>query len=249
MTDYISEKEISSRLRLNNVPVYVFGSVDSTNNFAKSLSEDVALVVSESQSSGRGRLGRTFFSPVGAGIYMSVKLPIGNLYSNVPFITTLSAVAVHKAVKKLLNIDTSIKWVNDLYLDGKKVCGILCEVCDDSHAVIGIGINYYPSSLPPELNTVATHLTDSASNVSRNTVTAEIFNNITNLAFSLPDTSFMSYYKQHSCVIGKKVKCIQGDVSFTATAIDIDSFGALVVSTGDGTLRLSTGEISVRFTD
>ncbi len=249
MSDIISEQEIIKHITKTLPAVYVFDSIDSTNRFAKSLSEHTAIVVANSQTHGRGRLDRVFFSPADSGIYMSLKIPVRSLYSFVPFITTLSAVCVHKAVKKLLGIDLSVKWVNDLYKDGKKVCGILCEVCDDSHVVIGIGINVYPSSVPKELENIMTHLTDYSSTVTRSELIGAIFDNITSMIDSLPDTSFMSYYKQHSCVLGKKIKCIQGDNSFIATALDIDSNGALVVLTDDGIQSLSTGEISIRLTD
>lgn len=249
MYDIISKQEIIKNITKTSPVVYVFDSIDSTNRFAKSLTDEFALVVANSQTHGRGRLDRVFFSPADSGIYMSLKVPVQSLYSFVPFITTLSAVGVHRAVNELLGINLSVKWVNDLYKDGKKVAGILCEVCDDSHVVIGIGINFYASSVPKELEDIATHITDCAVQVTRSELIGAICDNISSMIFALPDTSFMDYYKQHSCVIGKKVKCIQSDSFFVATALDIDSNGALVVLADDGIKTLSSGEISIRFTD
>ncbi|MBQ3110785.1 MAG: biotin--[Clostridia bacterium] len=249
MKDIISKEKILKQLCTDNIPVYVFDELDSTNRFAKALTDDIALVVANSQSSGRGRLNRSFYSPKDAGIYMSLKIKVSDLYQNVPFITTLCAVAVHKAIDKLYNIDCGIKWVNDIYIGNKKVSGILCEVCDDYHVVIGIGINFYPSSLPEDIRDIATHLTDYPSTVTRCELIAAIFENIYALIQSLPDTSFMDYYKSHSCVLGKKVLCIQGDSSFFAVATDIDSSGGLIVKTPDGLKTLSTGEVTLRITD
>ncbi|MBQ8540144.1 MAG: biotin--[Clostridia bacterium] len=249
MEHIISEKEIKKHLDDGALPVYVFDCIDSTNRFAKTLTEDFALVVADCQMNGRGRLNRSFHSPKGTGIYMSLKVRINDLYSNVPFLTTLCAVCVHKAIKRLFGFDCGIKWVNDIYIGNKKVSGILCEACDDSHAVIGIGINFYPSVLPEELKGVATHLTEHGSTVTREQLSALICNNILKAVKALPDTASMEYYKKHSIVIGKKVLCIQGDNSFSAIATDIDPFGALVVETADGLRKLSTGEITLRFTD
>ncbi len=249
MTDIISAEGIKKLLKNTNLPVFVFDELDSTNRFAKALTESCALVVADRQSAGKGRMGRTFFSPKGAGVYLSLKINVPDLYKNVPFITTLASVAVHKSIKELYNIDCDIKWVNDIYLNNKKVAGILCEAPDDTHAIIGIGINVYPSSLPEALKGIATYLAKSFTSVTRNELIASIADNILSLSASLPDTSFMDYYKAHSIVIGKNILCIQQDTTFTATAIDINQNGGLVVKTTDGIRTLSTGEISVRFTD
>lgn len=249
MKDVISKEEITKHLHTDNIPVYVFDEIDSTNRFAKTLTEDCALVVANSQTQGRGRLGRSFYSPKGSGIYMSLKMPVEDLYNQIPFITTLCAVAVHRAIKKLFDADCGIKWVNDICIGNKKVSGILCEVCDCAHAVIGIGVNFYPSSLPEDIQHIATHLTDYPSPVTRCNLIGAICNNVSTLIKNLPDTSFMDYYKAHSCVIGKNVLCIQGDNSFSAIATDIDSSGGLIVQTADGIKTLSTGEITLRVKD
>ena len=249
MKDVISKEKILKQLCTDNIPIYVFDELDSTNRFAKSLTDDIALVVANSQSSGRGRLNRSFYSPKDSGIYMSLKMPVDDLYNNIPFVTTICAVAVHQAIKALFNIDCGIKWVNDIYIGNKKVSGILCEVCDCTHTVIGIGINFYPSSLPEDITHIATHLTTYPSSVTRCDLIGAICNNIYTLIKKLPNTDFMDYYKSHSCVIGKNVLCIQGDNSFSAVATDIDSFGGLIVKTPDGFKTLSTGEITLRVKD
>lgn len=249
MTDLISPDGIKQFLNNESLPVYVFKELDSTNTFAKALSDDCALVIAESQNRGRGRMGRSFYSPSGSGAYFSIKLQVPDLYQNVPFITTLASVAVHKAIKKLYGINCGIKWVNDIYLDNKKVAGILCEASDNTHAVIGIGINVYPSSFPEELESIATYLTGTAVSVSRNELIAHITKSIISMANTLPDTSFMDYYKAHSIVIGKNITFTMDGATFYGTATDITNRGALVVKTPNGTVTLSTGEISLRLTD
>lgn len=244
----LNSAEIQKHLSQNPLPIYTFDAIGSTNTFAKTLSDDFALVVADSQTGGRGRLGREFFSPKGTGIYMSYKANIPYLYDNVPFITTLASVAVHKAISTLYDIDCSIKWVNDIYMGNKKVSGILCEVCDESHVVIGIGINFNITPFPEDLKSIATHLPPNPS-VTRAILIGEVTNNLFKLISHLPGTSFMEYYRSHSCVIGKNVLCTLGSESFFGFCTGISPEGALIVETERGTLTLSSGEITLRFTD
>lgn len=246
--DLILQQDIIRHMT-NSLPMYVLEETDSTNQFAKTVSEDCALIVADGQNAGKGRMGRTFFSPKGAGVYLSLKAEIPHLYENIPFISTLASVAVHKAIKALYNIDCSIKWVNDIYLGTKKVAGILSEVQDDTHVIIGIGINVYPSALDENLKAIATYLTEYETSVTRNKLIAEVADNLLSLLTRLPDTSFMEYYKAHSMVIGKSILCIQPDKTFPAKAIHITDEGFLVVEASDGIHTLSTGEISIRLTN
>lgn len=248
MQDIISKNEIQKHLVNTSLPIFTFDTIDSTNSYAKKLSEDFALVVADSQTLGRGRLGRSFFSPAHSGVYMSLRVHIADLYENVPFITTLSSVAVHKAVKKLYNIDCGIKWVNDILLDGKKLAGILCEICDSTHAVIGIGINFAPSAMPQEIKDIVTHLPENC-NVTRSMLIAEITKNLLDAVCCLPSYDFMEYYKAYSVVIGRHVLCTRGNESFSGLCTAITDSGALVVNTSKGDVYLSSGEITLRVTD
>ena len=245
MCNNMAKDEILKKLT-HSLPLYVFDEIDSTNRFAKDLTDTLALVVAKSQSMGRGRLGRSFISPKG-GIYMSLRANIPDLYDNVPFITTAASVAVCKAIRSLYNKDVSIKWINDIYLNKKKVAGILCESSDSSHAIIGIGINF--ADYPKELENVATSLFDKKTSHKPYELIALITDNLLDILKKLPDTSFMEYYKAHSFVLGKRVLCIEGNQSFEATAVDITHTGSLVVKTDNGLKTLSTGEITLRVTD
>ncbi len=224
--------------------IYTFEEIESTNSFAKTLEYDYALIVADSQSKGRGRLGREFVSPKGAGLYMSVVLKIQDMYRHIPFITTAASCAVCKTIEEMLHIPVGIKWVNDIYKDGKKVSGILCESIDGERAVVGIGVNLFPSPLPD----IASSLFDKEIPLSKEDIVISITQNLFDIVKNFPDTSFLEYYKSRSIVLEKDILCIQGDTSFPAKAVDIDNRGGLVVKTEDDIKTLSTGEISIRFT-
>lgn len=247
MSYTVSEEEIKKHLKLS-IPVYVFEEIGSTNTFAKGLKDNCALVVADSQTNGKGRMGRAFYSPKGTGIYLSLVAPVADLYTSVPFITTAASVAVHRAISDL-GIKTEIKWVNDIYLNNKKLAGILCETADSSRVVIGIGINFAPSPMPDELKSSVAFLFESEPRVTKSELIALVTNNLLTLLADLKNTDFITYYKAHSCVLGKKVLCIQASSAFMAEAIDIDSHGGLIVRTENGTQTLRTGEVSIRFTD
>lgn len=247
MYDVISQEEILKHLKNSSIPIYVFDTIDSTNRFAKELSSDFALVVSDSQYQGRGRLARKFYSPKGCGIYMTLRVKVSDLYNAVPFITTISATGVHKAIKTVYDKDLGIKWVNDIFTNGKKVSGILCEIADDTHAVIGIGINFLSSPMPDDLSAIATSLFEHDAPVTRSELISLVADNILSLLSLLPDTSFMEYYKNNSIVLDRDVLCIQNDTSYPAHVLDIDSRGGLVIKTEDKVTTLSSGEISIRF--
>ena len=150
----LSEEGIRLYLDHPDVPVKIYRELDSTNRAAKeaAFSGEAghgALILARRQKSGRGRRGRSFYSPENAGLYMSIVLRPDRTLKEGLLITTAAATAVCRAVKKICGIDLGIKWVNDLYLHNKKVCGILTEAVTDfesgniEFAVVGIGLNLY----------------------------------------------------------------------------------------------------------
>lgn len=225
--------------------VYTFESIESTNTFAKSLNDEFALVIADMQTNGKGRMGRQFYSPPGTGLYFSFKMKVNEMYKNVPFISTAASVAVQKGILSSTGIKAGIKWVNDIYLNGKKLSGILCENADNESAVIGVGINLLNNNLPD----VAASLFKEYIPVRKEDIIIAVAQNLTNILTALPDTSFIDYYRENSIVLGNDILCIQQDTVFKAHALDIDECGGLVVETDDGIRTLSTGEISIRFTD
>lgn len=260
--DMLIEKEIAKRLdkSLSDVSINVFGETDSTNleakRFAAEKSGERAVFLAESQTLGRGRFGRSFFSPEGCGIYMSILLPIATeKIADITLMTPAAAVAVCEAMEKVCGKDPLIKWVNDLYLDGKKVCGILAEAVSDpkrgviSHVVIGMGINFKDSGeLPEELREiVGTLFGEENTQISRNELAAAVINELLLMLPSISDRRFLAGYRSRSMLTGQEVVFARGDKKYTAIAEDIDDNGALVVRFEDGrTESLSSGEVSVR---
>ena len=208
-----------------------------------------ALFIADSQSGGRGRVGRSFYSPSGTGIYMSLLLPMADSLADTLLMTSASAVAVRRAILRITGADVGIKWVNDLYLGDKKVCGILCELLSEKKMmIVGVGINLYPSSFPEEISATAGSLLASGGDDDlRHALAAGVAEELLAISTELSDGRFMEEYKAHSTILGRELTYTENGVSRKGTAIDVDSRGRLYVLAPDGqTNILSSGEISVR---
>lgn len=248
----ISKKGILSNLS-NDINVFYFDTIDSTNNEAKRrtdiLSPTPALFVANHQSAGRGRLGRSFYSPTNTGIYMSLMLKARNDFSDIVSMTTATAVCICKALETLCNIEPQIKWVNDIYLNGKKICGILCEAITNEKTftidgiVIGIGINISTTDFPDELKDIASSI---GQDIDKARLCAKITDNIVDVFKNIEDKSFIDEYKSRCFVLGQEITYTEKGVTKSATAIDINENGGLIIKTENGLTTLSTGEITVR---
>lgn len=236
--------------------------IDSTNTEAKRLlsrndiSEPVLLIAKE-QTAGRGRQGKNFYSPSSTGLYMTLVLPMGCPVSGQVTMTTKAAVAVNKALEAYSGKSFMIKWVNDIYLNNKKCCGILCEAVNDyermimNYAIIGVGVNLYTEEWLPELKEVATSIYDNGRKYDEKTINPEIMQLACmiseKLIEELKSEDFLDYYKEHSLVLGMWIRYSENSVSKEGIAEDIDENGSLIVRTPDnGYVRLNSGEISVR---
>lgn len=236
----------------------ILDKVDSTNNYAKELvlngDRKNTVVIAESQIGGRGRVGRPFYSPKGNGLYMSILIYPKLNVEYATLITTFTAVAVAKAIEKLTGGSTlNIKWVNDIYMNGKKICGILTEAGFDfeggaiDYAIIGIGINVFGTEFPDSIKNIATSIEkETGKIISRNELAVEILNNLSNIQEAIKDKTYLDYYREKSNVIGKNVLVINGDNKFNAKAICIDDNAALIVETEDGMRTLNSGEVSIK---
>ncbi len=255
--DILSAEGIRKHLvKFPGIPIYYFDEIDSTNRQAKELanagSAEGTLVVADCQKAGRGRLGRSFFSPPGVGIYFTLIIRPESLFDNAPLITTAASVAVAKAVRERCGKDAVIKWVNDVYISGKKICGILTEAVTDMEsgtvesAVIGIGINFFPGSFPDEIKDIAAPVFTEKGSVSRNELTAAVVDELLDIITHLPDKSFMKTYRELSMVIGKDVVCFRGNTRFEGRVLDVDDLGGLVIETDKGTEVLRSGEVTLR---
>lgn len=253
-TDIENVREIFKYLK-NNIPVYYYDTINSTNARAKLFCESHkdtninALFVANHQSEGRGRLGRSFYSPSDTGLYMSLLTKPPKDTSDMVCLTTAAAVCVTQALEELCDIKPQIKWVNDIYLGSKKVCGILCEaVTSDKtnaidYVIIGIGVNISTTDFPTEISGIATSI---GQDINRNELCAKITDNLIDMKNTIANRSFIDEYKAHSLVLGKEITYTQNGETKSATAIDIDNNGGLVIKTESGIDTLSTGEISVR---
>lgn len=259
MNDILDKKIIEEKTD-NNIRCEVYDEIDSTNNKMKeyiySGKREVDLIVADSQTMGRGRMGRTFDSPTGHGIYMSMLIKSDLKRENVLLITSAAAVAVVRTVRKLTGVEAVIKWVNDIYVGKRKVCGILAEAvsCGEQgiDVVLGIGINVSSSSdmFSESVRETAGSLYDSGrcgiNKVSRNELIAGVVNEFHGIYRNIEEREFIEDYRKYSLVIGKNVRFLKDNAWVSGKAVDIDDDGGLIVDTCDGRVLLNTGEISLR---
>lgn len=246
--------------------VHVFDSIDSTNsellrrleNAGDSFDKrkyDKMLVAAKSQSAGRGRIGRRFYSPDKAGIYFSLIHVPKTQNLNPAKITAAAAVSVSRAIENVFGVATKIKWVNDIYVGEKKVCGILAEgFCDKNGivpcVVVGIGINIAMKKNADENLGKAGGIFDSCENPEEHrskllaACTKEFFYVLEN------DEKFIDEYRAKSFLTGKNVTVspLAGtkDGAYTAKILDITDSAELLVQLDDGTKKeLSSGEVTL----
>ena len=234
---------------LPDTPIQAPEETSSTNTDARRWLQNGAahgsLVAADRQTAGRGRLGRSFASADG-GLYMSVviksDLPAGVL-------TTLCAVAVRRAVKALTGITADIKWVNDLQVNGKKICGILCEGVWQGDRLLGviagIGLNICQREFPEGLRDIAASLyPDGHSPVDPARFCAAIWKEIFTLLPLAP--AHMAEYRQACLTLGQRVYWENAAGRREGMARDVDDTGALLIDTAEGSVVLAAGEVSVR---
>ncbi|HPJ03249.1 MAG TPA: biotin--[acetyl-CoA-carboxylase] ligase [Candidatus Limiplasma sp.] len=245
--DHLSQSAIADPIPAE-IPVYVYDTVDSTLSEAKRRYADGEkrfLIVSDAQTAGRGRRGRQFFSPQGTGLYLTLALPLLCAVEAAPSITAYAAVCVCRAIETLTGKQARIKWVNDVFMDGKKVCGILTEASTSLESgmietvFIGIGINVMPCDVPDELKEIVGFV--APEKPIRNALAAQIADGL--LQYDKAKDSFLDEYRARSLTIGRRVQCAIGEESFVATATGIDALGGLIVQLETGETRtLHSGE-------
>ncbi len=237
-----------------------YDALPSTNAFLRARAEAGAAegltVLAAAQSAGRGRRGRAFYSPPGTGLYMSLLLRPRQSAWHGARITTLAAVAVCEAIEAVAGARPAIKWVNDILLDAKKVCGILAEAAAAGgpesglrYAVLGIGVNVCPPAegFPPELRDIAGSVLQAFEPGARCRLAAEILSRfIARYRAEQPDGD-MAAYRARCAALGREVSVLLPEGPRAAYAYDVDGEGRLLVRYGDGTEgALSSGEISIR---
>ncbi len=280
-TNYLSKEGILPYLTdlapINEDNFIFFQTIDSTNKEASRLISDdklpeapifpftfessglYAVIVANHQEKGKGRLGRSFYSPKDTGLYISLIIKPQFKLESVTLLTTMVSVVLTEALEKVSGASPKIKWVNDLYLDEKKVCGILSEGVTNfetgqiEHIVLGMGFNCFTKEFSEEAGPNAGSLSSEV--FSRNQLAAEVILACQNLLTSMKDfdlsnpsleqRSLLKRYKEKSLLLGKEIVIL--NTNKIATAIDIGLDGSLIIKDSEGNIEtISSGEVSVR---
>lgn len=248
--DVLSSDEL--KCLLGDRLVEVYDTIGSTNTRAKELAakgaESGSIVISDEQTVGRGRFDRRFESKRGNGLYISIILRPDIPASESMRITAYAAVAAARAIESFGVEGVKIKWVNDLYLGGKKICGILTEGSWDiesgrlEYAVVGIGINLGDAEFSGELSGKASSVySQTGIKIPRCALAARVVRNLENAS-----AEYMEEYRSRSCVIGKKVRVNNGNDSFEAIIDDIDENGFLIAKKGEDLITVNAGEVVMK---
>ena len=266
--DILSKGSVSALLPdTRTSDIHVFDSVDSTNNVLKNLASEGApsgtVVIADHQTGGKGRRGRSFASPSGVGIYLSYLLRPESGFDKISDLTSWTAVAVADAIKNAYGLDTQIKWVNDLLMNRKKICGILTEVSVEGESgfidtcIIGIGVNVNEalSDFPAEITEIATSLSieNGGEKFYRAKLASEIIKSLDKLKSDWPDNSgyYLDRYRELNITVGSKItaysQMIENGNGRTGEALGINEDFSLKVRFSDGSVQnLKSGEVSVR---
>lgn len=247
----LQEKPISREM------LHCYACLPSTNDTAKEMAAAGApagtVVIADRQTQGRGRMGRSFHSPAGTGIYLSRLLRPDRSPAQLMHLTCAVAVTACDAIQKVSGFRPDIKWVNDLITKGKKLGGILTEMSlnpDGSvkYCIVGIGINCNHAPMPPELQDIAISLEAvTGRKIDRDAVIAALLDAFTEMDKRLTDSTYWLERYRASCItVGKQIRVLAPQ-PYPAEARDIDANGGLVIRLPDGTEQtLTAGEVSIR---
>ena len=259
--DILSSYSIKQHLKNPHLDISVFSSVTSTNTILKEMAEQGAkegtVIIAEEQTAGRGRTGKQFYSPKGTGIYISILLRPDIPAEESLFLTTSAAVATARAIEDVSDKRALIKWVNDIYLEDKKTCGILTEGAFNvetgklDYAIVGIGINVCipDGGFPDNIKDIATAIFDKQTDSinKRSILIANLLDYFMEYYKDFKSKSYVKEYIERSMIIAKTITVIEGSKTSVAKAIDIDKNCRLKVQFEDGTTKwLSSGEVSTK---
>jgi len=256
--DRLTEAELGWRLKTDIIAkkIYSYKETASTNDAAHDLAmageKEGAIVIAESQTAGRGRMGREWASPKSKGAYFSVILRPDILPKEVPCITLFSALSVAKTIRDMLNLAAFIKWPNDVLIDNQKICGILTEMNAETDKInfviigIGININTKKEELPKDATSI---MEASGKELSRVEVVRGIFKNMDKyykLFNSGHISGIIKEYKEFSNFLGTRVRVTYHDTKIEGYAADVDEDGALILRMDSGlNERILAGDVSM----
>ena len=257
--ELFSENTINKHLKTKR-KITIYEEIPSTNTEAKTLAQNGAcegdVVIAKSQSAGKGRMGRSFISNSENGLYMSIILKPHISLDKSVYITVLGAVAVLEAIEETSGKSCQIKWVNDIYINERKVSGILTEASIDfetsclQYAILGIGINITPpeNGFHKDIENIATSIYSSKECPKdyKSILCAKIIDKFFDGYKDLEKKKFIEKYRQKSMLIGKEIEVQVGNETTKGTAIDVDENAYLVVKTKDGIRTFNSGEARAR---
>lgn len=239
--------------------IYYFDSIDSTNTKAKELAEEGhpsgTLVVADRQTAGKGRRGRSWESPSGIGIFMTLMLKPEINPNHASMLTLVAAMATTRAIRRVTGVPAMIKWPNDIVMNGKKVCGILTEMSAQfdyiNHIVIGIGINVHNEDFPEEIAQTASSIyLESGQHIHRASLIEAFLEEFEDVYAEYLKTEDMEgLQKEYDSMLvnrGRQVRVLDPKEPFEGKAMGITKKGELIVDTWESRKLVSSGEVSVR---
>lgn len=234
-----------------------FDSLESTNKTAKELAlsgaDEGTVIVANAQTGGRGRLGRSFYSPAGTGLYFSIILRPDFAPNQNLLITPAAAVAVSRAIESVAGINTNIKWVNDIFANGKKVCGILSESVLDSsgktqYIILGIGINLTPpkGGFPADIKNIAGTVLPAPDKEKETEILKQTVNNFFKYYSDLSNPKIFTEYDIRLMLKGQKVGYTQNGILNEGTVLGVSpDFNLIIKKENEDIIHLSSGEVTI----
>lgn len=254
--DYLSSNLIKEKLSSFYRNVEVIESCPSTNDLIRTKNnlKEGDILIADHQTAGKGRNGRSFYSPAKSGIYLSLYLEPKLSLNDSLKITACAGVSIQQAIMKLYGLPIKIKWVNDLYITDKKIAGILCEASYEmntatiDHMVVGMGINVHETIMPDDLINIASSIdTLSLIRKDRNTLIIEILNQFEYYYKTINKNTFLPIYIEYSNIINQAITIYQNGISYDAKAIGFNESAHLIIEKENKEIiALTSGEVTVR---
>ena len=251
----VNNNELNTKVMGNKI--IHFDTIESTNDYAKKIGYDEkegTVIISETQTNGRGRLGRQWSSKQGEGIYMSIILKPDIEINKTPFLTLIAGASIVKVLNDL-GIDALIKWPNDIILNSKKIGGILSELCTHydklDYIVVGIGINVKNIDFPKEISDIATSLYKEGYDISKDYIVNQILCEFERLYFEYIDNNYkkntLDICKDYSAIINKDIYIFNNNKQELVKCVDINEDGNLIIETKYNEIKeIISGEVSIR---
>lgn len=258
----IGKNEILNELntKIFGKNIFSFDTLNSTNTFAKSLSKEEVphgtLIITEEQTAGRGRLQRNWVSPAGKNLLFSIILYPDFGIEKISLLPFAGSLAIADAIETITGLSSTCKWPNDVLINGKKVCGMLLESSLGNSVqekiILGIGLNVNQEEFSEELKFKASSLQiESGIVINRVTLLQKILEELENRYEQLshfPAQQLLNDWRMKALLFGKKITVLESEFSFTATAIDVNEDGSLIIETEDGQKRnIFSGDVSLAY--